>query len=109
MKTVLATLFLLVTTQVSAECSRPDTPVVPDGAEADLAEMVEGQKAVKAYVAASEEYLLCLTAEGEVVEETETDEEKMERIDEYNSSVDEQEVVAGEFNAEIREYKEHNQ
>lgn len=80
----------------------------PDGAEADLAQMVAGQKAVKAYVATSEECLECLTAAGEAATEIESDEEKTARIEEHNASVDAQEAVAGEFNASIRAYKEHN-
>lgn len=109
MKTFLVVLLLSASGQVFSECSRPQPPAIPDGAEADLAAMVEGQKEVKAYVAASEEYLECLTGEGEAVAETETEEQKSARIDEYNSSVDAQEAIAGEFNIEIREYKENNQ
>jgi hypothetical protein len=109
MKTFLAMLLLSASSQAFSECSRPLPPAIPDGAEADLAAMVEGQKGVKAFVAASEEYLKCLTAEGEAAAETETEEQTSARIDEYNSSVDAQEAIAGEFNAEIREYKENSQ
>jgi hypothetical protein len=109
MKTLLAMLLLSASSQVFSECSRPQPPVIPDGGEADLAAMVEGQKGVKAFVAVSEEYLKCLTVEGEAAAETENEEQKSARIDEYNSSVDAQEAIASKFNAEIREYKENNQ
>ncbi len=108
MKSLFAFLALLLTTQAYAECVRPEAPVIPDGSTADLATMVEGQKAVKAYVADSEAYLDCLNKEGEASMETESDEEKMARIEEHNSSVDSMEAVANEFNEEIREYKEQN-
>lgn len=103
---LLASLILIFSTQaVFAECSRPTAPQLPDGETSDLEAMVEGQKAVKAYVAATEAYLDCLNAEGEAAAETETPDEQLARIEEHNSAVDDMEAVAGQFNEEIREYK----
>jgi hypothetical protein len=92
-----------------AECSRPTAPELPDGAVSDLETMVAGQKAVKAYVAETEAFLDCLTAEGEAAVEEETPEEQLARIERHNSAVDEMEAVAEAFNEEIREYKAQGQ
>ena len=100
--------FLLAFSSISfAECGRPEKPVLPDGAVSDLAAMVEGQKTAKAYVAGTEAYLECLAAEGEAAggEEESNAEEQAARVDAHNAAVEEMEVVAAEFNEEIREYK----
>ncbi len=108
MKSLVAASLLLGSSMVVAECTRPDVPTIPKGSEADLAAMVEGQKAVKTYVAASEAYLDCLNKEGAEMANTDTDEQKQARIDEHNSSVDSMEAIAASFNDEIREYKAKN-
>ncbi len=59
MKLVLMTFLLAFSSLSLAECVRPPSPVLPDGEVAELATMVEGQKAVKAFVADGEAYL-CL-------------------------------------------------
>ena len=105
MKLVL-TAFLLAFSSISfAECVHPVAPVLPDGEVADLATMVEGQKAVKTYVAEAEAYLECLTAEGEAAGEEVSEEERASRMNEHNAAVDEMEAVANTFNEELREYK----
>mgnify|MGYP006275332189 CR=1 FL=1 len=43
-------------------CTRPEAPVVPDGARASRAELLTAGEAVRAFVAASESYLACLEA-----------------------------------------------
>ena len=107
---LIASLILIFATQLAyAACDRPTAPDLPDGASSDLETMVEGQKAVKTYVAATEEYLACLTAEGEAAAEAETPEEQVARIERHNAAVDEMEAVAGQFNEEIREYKAKSQ
>jgi hypothetical protein len=105
MKYILTAVFLLSSSFSYAECDRPEAPVVPDGAVADLATMVEGQKAVKAYVHAVEkEYLPCLTAATEAAGE-EDDDAAAARAATYNAAVDKVTAIGEEFNAEIREYK----
>ena len=105
MKFVLTAILLAFTSVSFAECDRPPTPDLPDGDTSDLAAMVEGQKAVKTYVTETEAYLDCLTAEGEAAADGETPEEQTERVEMHNAAIDDMEVVAGEFNEEIREYK----
>ncbi|MDJ0877421.1 MAG: hypothetical protein QNI86_02360 [Halieaceae bacterium] len=105
MKLITGLLFLLATNLAFAECDRPIPPQLPDGASADLETMVEGQKAVKAYVAATEAYLDCLNEEGAAAADEETPEEQLARIELHNKAVDDMEALAAAFNEEIREYK----
>ncbi len=109
MKLLLSLALLLSSSLALAECMRPPAPELPDGETSDLPTMVEGQKAVKAYVAETEAYLDCLTAEAETAGEEEAPEDKTARIDEHNQAVDDMETVASEFNEEISEYKAKSQ
>jgi hypothetical protein len=102
--------FILVFSQFAlAECSRPAPPALPDGATSDLETMVEGQQAVKTYVADTESYLSCITAESEAAAETETPEQQLARVEHHNEVVDEMETLAARFNEEIRKYKANAQ
>lgn len=97
-------------------CDYPSRADVPDGATATKEEMIAGQRGVKAYMSKMEEYLSCIeAAEQETVAATdETDEAaKQQRIDmynkKYNAAVDEMNLVAEEFNVQVRAYKERSQ
>lgn len=97
-------------------CDYPHRVDVPDGSTATKEEMIEGQRGVKAYMSAMEEYLSCIeTAEQETVAGAEDLDEatKQQRIEmynkKYNAAVDEMNLVAEEFNAQVRSYKERNQ
>jgi hypothetical protein len=105
MKFVFSALLMLLSSSGFAECSRPDAPTLPDGEVSDLATMVEGQKAVKAYVAGTEAYLECLSEENEKSSEELAEEEIARRVEMHNAAVDDMEKVAAQFNEEIREYK----
>ena len=109
MKFILTTLLLAFSCISFAACERPEAPVLPDGEVSDLATMVEGQKTVKGYVAGTEAYLECLTAEGEAAGDAVSEEEQAGRVDAYNAAVDDMEAVAARFNEEIREYKANAQ
>jgi hypothetical protein len=106
MKLLFSAIFLLTSSLSLAECERPTAPDLPDGDTSELQSMVDGQKAVKAYVAGTEAYLDCLTAEDAEAGADESPEADMARVEEHNAAVDEMEKVAAEFNEEIREYKE---
>ena len=108
MKFFLSLILLMSSSLVAAECTRPEAPELPDGETSDLAAMVEGQKSVKSYVASTEAYLDCLTAEGDAAVD-EAREVSMARIDEHNKAVDDMDAIATEFNEEIREYKDKAQ
>ena len=45
MKLLLSAALLLVSSLAFAECTQPPAPELPDGSTAELADMVEGQKA----------------------------------------------------------------
>ena len=109
MKYLLTAICLLGSSLAFAECNAPVEPVMPDGAVADLATMVEGQKAVKAYVTSVEgEYLPCLEAEtaaATLADEDGAEDLAAKRAAVYNAAVDKVTSVGEAFNAEIREYK----
>ena len=109
MKSLFATLLLLTSSLVSAECTQPALPEIPDGLEVDLATMVEGQQAVKTFMAESDTYLDCLYTAAEAAAETDTKEQVEARNQKHDSWVDEMELVAEEFNLELRSYKQKNQ
>ncbi len=109
MKLIIGLFFLLASNLVLAECARPQAPQLPDGGTSDLETMVEGQKAVKAYVAETEAYLDCLNEEGAAVADEETPEQQHARVELHNQAVDDMDAVADAFNEEIREYKAKTQ
>ena len=93
-------------------CDYPQRADVPNGSTASKEEMVAGQKSVKAFMAAMEEYLACLedNEKAAIAEMTEiTEEERASRdaalTKKYNAAVEEMEVVAARFNEEVRAYK----
>lgn len=103
-----------------ADCTKPESPTLPDGASATMDDMLAGQKAVKTFQAANVEYMKCLeevftTAEAKVKEGglaedvlAETQQAYQEAVEAYNAAVSTEETVAGQFNTEIREYKAAN-
>ena len=101
---------------MAADCTAPETPVLPDGASASMEEMLEGQEAVKAYQAANLEYMNCLdpmltAATEKAMEEDASDEDRaaVKALEErYNGAVTAEEELAGQFNTEVREYKAAN-
>lgn len=84
---------------------------VPDGNTATRDEMVAGKKAVQTYISDMEAYLSCIEAEESqaVMALGETDEEaKTQRAEtfnkKYNAAVEEMNLVAEEFNIQLRAY-----
>ncbi len=98
-----------------ADCERPDRPTVPNGAESTMEQMVEGQTAVKAYVAAGDEFIACLEeAEKSTIAAIDKDDEEAmaaaqaqnaERIKTHNEMVDEMQTVAGEWKESMTAFK----
>jgi hypothetical protein len=93
-------------------CDYPQRADVPDGASATKEQMLAGQTAVKDYMAAMETYLSCIEQEEKdtVASMTEiTEEEKASRDEaltkKYNAAVEEMELVAAQFNEQVRAYK----
>lgn len=94
-------------------CEYPERVNVPDGRSASLEEMQTGQKDVKTYMAAMEEYLDCIDKEADDNAADAEDEEmqKQQRailVQKHNAAVDEMEQVAESFNVQVRAYKEAN-
>ncbi|MGI9236928.1 MAG: hypothetical protein ACR2QZ_05995 [Woeseiaceae bacterium] len=109
-----ATIFLFATETLA--CDYPHRASVPDGTTASKDEMIEGQRGVKAYMSAMEIYLSCIeTAEQETVAGSDDVDEttKQQRIEmynkKYNAAVDEMNLVAEEFNVQVRAYKDRSQ
>ena len=97
-------------------CDYPHRADVPDGTTATKEQMIEGQRSVKAYMGAMEEYLSCIeAAEQETVAGgNDLDEaSKQQRIEmynkKYNAAVDEMNLIAEQFNMQVRAYKGRNQ
>lgn len=106
---------LLLFAQAALGCDYPQRAQVPDGTTASKDEMIAGQKGVKSYIAAMEEYLACIEAEeaqsvlalGDVDEESSRQREEMFNK-KYNAAVEEMNLVAEEFNIQVRAYKERS-
>jgi hypothetical protein len=77
-----------------ASCDIGDPPALPDGTSATAADMAEAAKMVKAYIAATEEYQACLTAEGKVRGRVDADS--------YNKSTERMEKLAADFNKRLK-------
>ncbi len=103
---------ILFIAPIAIACDYPKRADVPNGATATTEEMLAGQKSVKAYMAAMEEYLACIDSENEdaVAAMTGSSDDELARreaatIKKYNAAVEEMEVIAAQFNEEVRAYK----
>ena len=96
-------------------CDYPARTDVPNGNSASKDEMIQGQRNVKSYMAAMEEYLACIeSAEQETVAGNDDldEEQKQQRIamfnKKYNAAVEEMNLVAEQFNSQVRAYKDRD-
>ena len=103
---------LFVAETAVAECSYPARAKIADGTTATKEEMIASQKSVKAYMAAMETYLTCIAEEDQAArDELEApDESSLAEMEEaldkkHNAAVEEMEIVADEFNLQVRAYK----
>ena len=103
--------FLLVAPAAHA-CDYPARAKIVNGSTATKDEMIDSQKSVKDYMAAMENYLACLEKEEEQARAAleSADEEMLRERDEvlakkHNAAVEEMEIVAAEFNEQVRAYK----
>ncbi len=110
-----ASVALLFAAQGALACDYPQRIDVPNGASATKEDMIAGQKSVKTYMASMEEYLACIEADeaaavlgmGDVDEDTKRQREDMFNK-KYNAAVEEMNLVAEEFNMQVRAYKDRN-
>ena len=108
---LLSTSFLFAA-PLALACDYPQRADIANGATATKDEMVASQKSVKAYMTAMEEYLACIeTAEKDAVAALEEADETTlaDREDifnkKYNAAVDEMNIIAEQFNEQVRAYK----
>jgi hypothetical protein len=106
---------ILLMAQNTIACDYPERVDMPDGATANKEAMIAGQKDVKTYMAAMENYLACIESEeaaavlalGDV--DADTKRQRAEMFNKkYNAAVEQMNLVAEEFNAQVRAYKDIN-
>lgn len=107
---------LLLLAPLALACDYPSRVEIPNGNSASKAEMIEGQRNVKEYVAKMEAYLKCLLEEEknariEMEDLSAEDEQLREDMlnKKYNAAVDEMEKVAARFNDEVGAYRTKEQ
>jgi len=96
-------------------CDYPARVDMPDGATATKEAMITGQRGIKAYMASMEEYLSCIEGDeasavlslGDIDKETKRQREELFNK-KYNAAVQEMNLVAEEFNVQVRAYKDIN-
>lgn len=103
---------LLVFSPAALACDYPERATIPNGDTATKDDMLAGQRSVKAYMAAMDEYLACIERE-----ESETvasmpelsEEDRAARsaalTKKHNAAVEEMEIIAARFNEAVRAYK----
>ena len=110
---ILPTLLTLFAAQTAvAECNYPARAKIADGDTATKEEMIASQKSVKAYMAAMESYLTCIAEEQQAERDAleDADEATLTELEsslnkKHNAAVEEMEIVADEFNLQVRAYK----
>lgn len=113
---ILSSAALICSAPLAVACDYPHRADVPDGNTATKEQMLDGQRGVKAYMEAMEAYLSCIeSAEQQTVAGTDQLDEtaKQQRIEmfnkKYNAAVEEMNLVAAEFNVQVRAYKDRDQ
>lgn len=98
-------LFLAQVLHAQTECSVPDAPTIPDGSTATEQELVNTVGLFKTYQAELVEFRDCLTEYEEELGDDITDEQNAAMVQQYNSSVDTEEALAGELNEAIQAFR----
>ena len=111
--TIAATTLL---TPLALACDYPTKVDIPNGGTATKEDMLQGQRAVKQYVADMEAYLECIVSEEKIARSEIDDlqpEDEQQREDmlnkKYNAAVDEMERIAAAFNTEVQAYRAQEQ
>jgi hypothetical protein len=97
-----------------ADCPYPPAPdKLPDGSSATLEEMVAGQKAVKAYDKAINDYVACIDHEldgaitkggDQLKPQQKADMQKVE-AQKHNAAIDQLQNIADRFNEQVKVFK----
>lgn len=88
-----------------AACDYPRSPPIPSGETASEDVMRDAQKNVRAFLAAAEEYLDCLTAIEKERGEPLPPRQAEINVSRYNAMVDEMHRVSDEYNVAVRIFK----
>ena len=104
----------LMASTAYADCPYPPAPdKLPDGASATLEEMIAGQKAVKAYDKAINDYVACIDREldaaianggDQLKPQQKADMQKVE-AQKHNAAIDQLQNVADRFNEQVKVFK----
>lgn len=115
MKTILifvAAAALLFASNAALACDYPARAKIVNGATATKDEMITSQKSVKTYIAAMDSYLDCIEEEEKdavesqgITDETVLRDRQALLTKKYDAAVEEMEIVAAEFNEQVRAYK----
>lgn len=107
---ILPAVFLGLTLSMaaSAECTRPESPEIPDGATATIDDMLAAQQSIRSYMDGGNAYLECLQAAHDKQRRAtpRRDREKQEalaaaeaeRVEKHNAMVEDMEAAAADFN-----------
>ncbi|MBS0365423.1 MAG: hypothetical protein JSR67_06330 [Proteobacteria bacterium] len=109
-----AALALFAAAAAHADCTYPTAPdKIPDGATATLEQMVEGQKAVKAYDKAINDYVACvdkdvddrIAAAGDKLKPEQKADMQKVAAQKHNAAIDQDQELAARFNEQIKVFK----
>jgi hypothetical protein len=110
----IAALAALTAGPAYADCPYPAAPAkLPDGATATMEDMLAGQKAVKEYDTAINQYVACIDKElkdsiakggDQLKPEQKADMEKVE-AQKHNAAIDQEQSVADRFNEQVKAFK----
>lgn len=101
---------------LSVACEYPERPELPDGGTAAKEEMIAAQKAVKGFLAAVDEYLICIEQEEKTAveamnldQESEEDQETLKRRDDlltkrFDAANEEKFMFGEKWNQQVRAY-----
>lgn len=97
-----------------AECPYPAAPdKLPDGANATLEDMLAGQKTVKAYQKAIDDYVACIDKEleeaiakgGDKLKPQQKADMQHVEAQKHNAAIDQEQSVADRFNEQVKLFK----
>ncbi len=104
---------LLLVSSLAFACDYPDRPHIPDGSTAVKEEMLTAKTDVQTYIAAVDDYLICVENEQQAAinESGETDPEMLKRRDQllnqkFDAANEEKALVGEQFNQQVRAYNE---
>ena len=104
----LCCLFVAGVSQAQIECEMPESPAIPNGRTATEQELVATVGEIKTFQAALAEYRECLQAQETELGDEVTPDQQQNFVQLFNSSVDEEEAVAAEFNEAVGAFKAAN-